>query len=144
MDQIPADVLLAACPDGIRRTAETLRAVVRGAVPDAVERVRGGWNLIGYDMPLGRRSRYFAYVAPEPAHVHLGFEYGAWMADPEHVLEGAHLRLRRVRYLTFGPFAALDETFLVALTRDAARVAALSPAERFALLLDRDDGPPHG
>ena len=51
--------------------------IIREAVPDAIERVRVGWHLIGYDLPLRRYGVYFAYVAPEPAHVHLGFEYGA-------------------------------------------------------------------
>ena len=73
MDPIPPDALLADYPADIRAGAETLRAVVRRAVPDAIERVRGGWRLIGYEVPIGRRSRYFAYIAPEPIHLHLGF-----------------------------------------------------------------------
>ena len=101
MDAIPPEALLADYPADIREGAETLRAIVRRIVPDAIERVRGGWRLIGYEVPIGRRSRYFAYIAPEPIHLHLGFEYGAWMADPDRRLEGAHLKLRKVRFLTF-------------------------------------------
>jgi hypothetical protein len=51
--------------------------------------VQPGWRLIGYDLPVGNRLRYFAFVAPEPIHVHLGFEHGTWMADRTD-LEGAH------------------------------------------------------
>ena len=80
---LPPEAFLAGFPDGIRSAAETLRAIVRRAVPDSIESVRGGWRLIGYEVPVGRRTRYFAYVAPEPIHVHLGFEYGAWMEDPD-------------------------------------------------------------
>ena len=36
------------------------------AKPEGIERVRTGWRLIGYDLPVGRRTRYFAWVAPEP------------------------------------------------------------------------------
>ena len=96
MDPIPPDAFLEAYPRGIHEAANELRAVVRRAVPDAIERVRPGWRLIGYDVPVGRRTRYFAYVAPEPLHVHLGFEFGIAMADPDRMLEGAHLRLRKV------------------------------------------------
>jgi hypothetical protein len=107
---------------------------VRRAVPDAIERVRPGWRLIGFDVPVGRRkAAYFAYVAPEPAHVHLGFEYGAWMADPGGILAGAHLRLRRVRYLTFRPGEEPPAESLVELIREAARIASLPPAARETL-----------
>jgi len=134
METIPADVFLAQYPADIGRTADLLRSVVRLAVPDAIERVRVGWRLIGYDLPLGeRRSAYFAYVAPEPEHVHLGFEYGAWMADRDRLLEGAHLRLRRVRYTTFHAAADVPVDRLVELTREAARIAALPPAARESL-----------
>ena len=138
LDSIPPEALLADFPDGIRTAAETLRAVVRRAVPSAVERVRGGWRLIGYEVLVGRRSRYFAYIAPEPIHVHLGFEYGAWMADPEGLLEGAHLRLKKVRFTTFTAGQPIPTEALEALTREAARVSLLSHGERVALAFDRD------
>lgn len=141
MDSIPAEALLTDCPDDIRRGAETLRAIVRRTVPDAVERVRGGWRLIGYEVPIGRRSRYFAYIAPEPIHLHLGFEYGAWMADPERLLEGAHLKLRKVRFLTFLPGQPIPEASCAALLRESVRVAAMSRDERLALALDLDWAP---
>jgi hypothetical protein len=107
-------------------------------VPDAVERVRPGWRLIGYDVPVGRRLRYFAYVAPEPGHIHLGFEYGAWMADPARMLEGAHLRLRKVRYLTFQPGQEIPSPAVLDLIREAARLAVMSRLERMSVVLDRD------
>jgi hypothetical protein len=136
VEQIPADVFLAGFPEGIRATADDLRALVKRAVPGVVERVRPGWRLIGYEVPVGRRSRYFAYVAPEPAHVHLGFEYGVWMADPDGLLEGAHLGLRKVRYVTYGPGQTVPARALVGLTREAARVAAMSALERLSRSLD--------
>lgn len=138
MDWIPVDGFLASYPPDIRRATETLRAIVKRSVPQAIERVRGGWRLIGYDVPTGRRTAFFAYVAPEPEHVHLGFEYGVLMADPDRLLEGAHLRLRKVRYTTFRPGQPIPRGALASLTREAARIAALSREERFALSLDRD------
>ena len=141
-DAIPPEALLAEYPDGIRDAAEILRAIVRRAVPDAAERVRGGWRLIGYEVPAGRRSRYFAYVAPEPIHVHLGFEYGAWMQDPDGLLEGAHMGLRQVRFTTFVEGQPIPMDALERLTREAARVALLSRAERLARDFDREWEPP--
>ncbi len=128
---------LAGYPDPIVDIAHQLRALVRRATPTAIERIRSGWALIGYDLPLRRGKRYFAFIAPERKHIHLGFEYGAWMADPDRLLEGAHLKLRKVRFLTFEPGAVLPAEALVELTREAARVATMSAAERLALALDR-------
>ena len=124
---VPPELFLAGYPDGIRDVAERLRRVVGEAVPEAIERVRTGWRLIGYDVPVGRRKRYFAFVAPEPEHVHLGFEYGAWMADPDGLLLGAHLDLRKIRFVTYQPGEAIPTDALVRYTREAAELAALGP-----------------
>ena len=130
MDPIPPELFLDGYTPGIRSAAERLCAVVLEAVPDAIERVRPGWRLIGYDVPVGKRTRYFAFVAPELEHVHLGFEYGAWMTDPNNLLRGAHLNLRRVRFVTYEPGDPIPEPALVAYTRDAARLATMSAQER--------------
>ncbi len=137
-DAIPPEAFLSSYPDGIRALAEQLRAVVRRAAPDAIERVRLGWRLIGYDLPVGRRTVYFAWVAPEPIHVHLGWQHGTFMADPDRMLEGAHLRLKKVRFVTFRPDDEIPEAKLVEFTREAGRLAAMSGEERLALTLDRD------
>jgi len=138
MDPIPPDLFLASYPDGIRTAADRLRAIVRRAAPDAIERVRPGWRLIGYDLPVGRRTAYFAYVAPEPIHVHLGFELGTHLADPDRLLEGAHLGLRKVRFVTYREGEPIPEAHLEALTREAARIAAMSREERLALFMERE------
>jgi hypothetical protein len=139
---MPPEALLADYPPPIAAIGDQLRAVVLAACPDAIERVRTGWRLIGYDLPVGRRTRYFAFVWPEPEHMHLGFEYGVWMADPDRRLRGAHLRLRKVRFLTFGPGEPVDAGELIPIVHEAARVALLTRAERMARALE--DGPPDG
>ncbi len=143
IDTIPTEAFLADYPVGIREASQALRAIVRGAVPDAIERVRLGWRLIGYDVPVGRRTRYFAYIAPEPIHVHLGFEYGAWMADPDELLEGTHFGLRKVRFTTFHEGDPIPAEPLEALTHEAVRVALLSRAERLARAFDHEWEPSH-
>lgn len=139
METLPPEALLAGYPPPMQAIAGRLRAVVRRAVPDAVERVRPGWRLIGYDVPAGpRRRSYFCYVAPEVEHVHLGFEYGIFMADPDGVLLGKGIT-RKVRWLKFRAGDPLDERLLTDLVLEGVRVAVASPAERLGLALDRDD-----
>jgi hypothetical protein len=137
MEPIPPELFLSGYPPGIQEAADQLRAVVKKAIPDAIERVRTGWRLIGYDVPVGTRTRYFAFVAPEVEHVHLGFEYGVWMNDPDRLLTGAHLNLRKVRFVTYEPGDPIPAPALVELTRDAARLAAASRQERLAQVLNR-------
>src|SRR5262245_3979789 len=135
MEAIPPEALLAEFPAVTQDTAHALRAIVREAVPDSWERVRVGWHLIGYDLPLRRYGVYFAYVAPEAAHVHLGFEWGALMDDPARLLQGEGLT-KQVRWLTFtSPDEILREPTL-ALVREGARVAAMTRDQRVARALD--------
>ncbi len=120
-------------PEGIRRQAHALRDLVRRARPESVERLRPGWRLIGYDLPIERRRRYFAYIAPELEHVHLGFEYGILMSDPERMLHGAHLGLKKVRYLTYLPGDAIPARDVLRLIDEGAGIAAMTLSERSAL-----------
>jgi hypothetical protein len=138
METMPVEVFLEPFPPTMRAIAEALREIVRQVVPDAIEAVRPGWRLIGYKVPIGRRSVYFAYVAPEPIHVHLGFEHGIFMNDPDGRLEGAHLNLRKVRYLTLRSVDEIDEPAFLNLVRESVRVAVLPREARLATLLDRE------
>jgi hypothetical protein len=137
MDRLSPEAFLASYPDPIRDAANRLRAIVLRTVPEAIEAVRPGWHLIGYSVPAGRRTPYFGFVAPESIHVHLGFEYGMLIDDPDGELEGTDLR--QVRFLTFGHPDEVCERQVGRYIRDAARLASLSRAERLALTLDRDD-----
>lgn len=125
---IPPDLFLDGYPPDIRDLAERLRAVVGEAAPEAIERVRTGWRLIGYDIPVGRKTRFFAFVAPEPKHVHLGWESGIWMEDPDGILRGAHLKLKKVRYVTYQPGDEIPADTLVRYTREAAELLSLAAA----------------
>jgi hypothetical protein len=135
-ESIPIEAFLEPYPEPIRIAAERLRRLVRQAEPEAIERVREGWRLIGYDVPVGRRTRYFGWIGPEPKHVHIGFEHGVLMADPKGRLRGAHLRLKKVRYLTFTSVDQIDDGEVLAFVRDAVRIATLSRAERLGLTAD--------
>jgi len=139
VEPIPPEALLADYPPPIRDIGEWLRGVVRRATPGAIERVRPGWRLIGYDIPNGRRTTYFAMIWAEPIHVHLGFQQGVLMADPDRRLEGRGIT-KQVRWLTLVPGRSRPtESVLAGLVREAARVATLTRGERLAIAMTREE-----
>lgn len=138
MEAIPPEALLADYPEPMRRIAETLRTVVRHELPDAIERVRIGWRLIAYDVPVGpRRTIFCCYVAPEAKHVHLGFPQGVFMRNDDGLLQGTGVT-RNARWLTFRDGDPIPLAHLERLVREGARVARLSRGERLVSALDRD------
>jgi hypothetical protein len=140
MDPMPPEALLADVPEPMAAIARRLRLVVRHALPDAIERVRTGWRIIGYDVPVGRRNVYFAWIWPQFEHVHLGFVHGVAMDDPERRLKGQS-SVKLARWTTFTPSDPIDEPVLGALIREGARVATLPRPERLWRALDREAGP---
>jgi len=128
IDSIPAEAFLASYSPPIRDLAEHLRGVVNGAVPDAIERVRPGWRLIGYDLPV-RRGVFFAWVWPELEHVHLGFPHGVLMDDPRHELKGDGIT-KKARWLTYQPGDRVDERQARRHVEEAVRVALIPRSAR--------------
>ena len=143
MEPPPPEVLLADYPGPMREIAERLRGVVARAVPTATERVRWGWRIIGFDLPVGsRRTAYFAWIMIEPGHVHLGFPQGVLMADPDRRMHGAGIT-KKARWITLAPARDVPEPVLAELIREAVRIAEMSRGERVALAMSREDeGPP--
>ena len=105
----------------VRRTASALREVVRAAVPDVEEGVRLGWRLIGYRVPIHpARSRYFCFIQPLAAQVHLGFEHGVLLDDPFDLLSGDG---KQVRAVVLQRVSACRRPEVAALVRQAAELA---------------------
>jgi hypothetical protein len=77
-----AEDILPTFPPEVRQLAEELRSLVKQAVQEALEAVYPGWRLIGYRVPIGKRSSYFGFIAPFDDKVFLGFEYGAPARGP--------------------------------------------------------------
>jgi hypothetical protein len=141
VDDFPPEALLEAYPPPMQAIAHRLRHVVKSAMPDAIERVRSGWRIIGYDLPVGRRQVYFAFVMPENEHVHLGFAHGWAMANADGRLKGEGIT-KRVRWLTFKEGDEIDVDGCIELVREASRVAAMSRGERTLRSMDREGDPP--
>ncbi len=98
------------------------RAKIVKVVPGAVERLRPGWGLIGYNAPA-----YFAFIVPAEDHVKIGFERGVELWDPEALLEGTG---KQVRYVVIGSRRALQSAALTALLRQAAALGSRESARR--------------
>ena len=79
-----------------------LRDIVVEECPEAVEKVRPGWRLLGFDL-----KQYFCAVAPQRDHARLVFERGAELDDPDSALEGTG---SQVRWLLFRQESDIDET----------------------------------
>ena len=124
VETIPPEALLADYPPSHAVIAEQLRGIVLDAVPDAIERVRPGWRLIGYDLPVKRHGVFFAWVWLEPEHVHLGFPRGVHMEDPRSAMSGAGIT-KLARWLTYKPGDHVDEQLATELILEAARVALI-------------------
>ncbi len=123
-ETMPVEALLADYSPAHVAIAEHLRTIVLEAVPDAIERVRPGWRLIGYDLPVRKRGAMFAWVWLEPEHVHLGFPRGVQMDDPNGVMKGAGIT-KLARWLTYGPGDRVDADLASGLVLEAARVALI-------------------
>ena len=143
-DTLPAEFLLDEYPVAIRETGRALRELIFRTVPGTVETVRPGWRWIAYSLPDGRRVRNFAWIGPERKHIHLGFEHGTLLADPERLLHGAEERLKKFRYFTFTPSIDIDEAVLADFMRRAADLATLSASARRALVMDEGPRRHHG
>jgi len=121
---MPVEGLLDGYAPPLRDIAQRLRSIVASAAPDAIERVRPGWRLIGYDLPVRRHGVFFAWIWPEIEHVHLGFPNGVLMDDPDRAMKGAGVT-KKARWLTYGAGAVIDEGLAASLVEEAARVAMI-------------------
>jgi len=125
-DTMPPEVLLEDYPPAMAALAKGLREVVRRAVPEAVERVRPGWRVIGYDVPLGgRRTAFFAWIMPQREHVHLGFPKGVQLHDPDGMLQGEG-EAKLARWFTLATPEDLRDPRLAAFARAAADAATFT------------------
>ena len=129
VESMPPEALLEDVAPHLQAVALLLRRIVRHAAPDALEGVRPRWRLIGYDLPIGKRTTYFAWVWPEQQHVHLGFPQGWAMRDPRGSLEGKGVT-KRVRWLTYTSVDQVDAAACTELLEEALRVATMSRGER--------------
>ncbi len=108
---IPEEILALHVPEVVE-LANRLRDVVKEVVPGVEEAGYPGWKLIGY-----RNGRYFAFIAPYPDHIRLGFEHGISLPDPDNLLKGSG---SQVRYVPIYPNTAIPLPAIQTLIQTAA------------------------
>ena len=129
------DNFLAPYPPDIRDRCHALRLLIKETIPGVQEALNRGWQLIGYRTPAASTNRYFCFVAPYEDRVRLGFEWGVLLADEAGLLQDTGTQIRS---LYLDPTAVLDHDLLADYIQEAARVAALSKAEKANLALHRE------
>lgn len=123
---LPVEAFLDGYSPKHRAIANRLRSIIRRTIPEATERVRSGWRIIGFDLPKGHRLPFFAWVFPEHEHVHLGFPQGVLIADPDGVMDGEGIT-KRARWLTYTSVDDIDQEVAEHLIRAAAGIGELPP-----------------
>lgn len=135
-ETMPVELFLDTYPPPMREIVDRLRVILKAATPEAAERVRLGWRLLAYDLPINRNGAYFAWIGAEQTHVHIGFPKGVLMDDPHRVLKGAGVT-KYARWLTYVPDQPIDAELVTELVLDAARVAMIPKGLGLEMLRER-------
>lgn len=106
------DEWLSNAPLPQRAQLQELRAIILALAPDASETLKWG-------QPCYSRQALFCYLQRANAHVTLGFQKGALMADPDKRLLGDG---KQMRHIKFTPREAIDRALCVALIEEAVRL----------------------
>lgn len=83
-------------PD-IQRIARLARDLIRCTRPTITEVPWAKERSAGYGVGPKKMSEHYCYIAPQKAHVNLGFFYGADLDDPSGLLEGTGTSLRHIK-----------------------------------------------
>jgi hypothetical protein len=110
-------------PSDMQALANALRDIIRETVPQADEQVYTGWRVLGYRLYEGKRRIYWGFVHPTLHYVSIGFEWGILLPDPQGILEGDELK--QVRFITLRDAESIPREPLIALIREAVRIAPL-------------------
>ena len=74
-----------------------IRELIVDVYPDVVEVAWPKQGTIGYGVGPKKMSEHFCYIDAHRNHVNLGFNYGADLPDPDHLLEGPGKRFRHIK-----------------------------------------------
>jgi hypothetical protein len=88
--------LLDALGAPLRPICEALRETISEVHGSFVEVVWRRQRIASYGIGPKKMSEHYAYIAPYRSHVNLGFYRGAFLNDPEGLLEGKGKRLRHL------------------------------------------------
>lgn len=115
---------LSGYPPEMRAICERLRQVVAAVAPEAYEIAYLRHNYIGYSLSDTMRERIL-YICPLQEWVRMGFDYGADLPDPAHLVVGEGKRMRHVKVRTVAA-ADAEALRLLIVAGWSAGVAALA------------------
>lgn len=101
-------------PPSQRRVTEALRNIILRAVPGVREIVKTQRKILSYHAP-----HYFCFIFPRAMQVHLGFEWGDRLSDPEKQLQGEG-DFSPIRYLTFSDIKEVVPAKIKSMIRESA------------------------
>ena len=79
--------------------ARKLRELIAEVYPEVFEVPWPKQQVTGYGVGPKKMSEHFCYIGAHKEHVNLGFNYGADLDDPDHLLQGEGKKLRHVKIL---------------------------------------------
>ena len=79
--------------------ARQLRELIAEVYPEVFEVPWPKQQVTGYGVGPKKMSEHFCYIGAHKEHVNLGFNYGADLDDPEHLLQGEGKKFRHVKFL---------------------------------------------
>ena len=80
-----------------QKLARLIRELIADVYPDVVEVPWPNQGTIGYGVGPKKMSEHYCYIDAHRSHVNLGFNYGADLPDPDHLLEGSGKRFRHIK-----------------------------------------------
>jgi hypothetical protein len=128
------DIWLERVPPDMQALANALRALMHETVPEVDEAVYTGWGVLGYRIYIGKRRVYLGFVHPTRDYVSIGFEWGVFLPDPEHLLEGDDLK--QVRFMTFRSIDDIPRAALAQFIAGAFEIAKLPQSIKRQRLLE--------
>lgn len=93
----PFEQAIASYPEPIKALARQVRALIHDILPEVVEVVWVQQKNTGFGTGPKKNTEHFCWLMPTKNHVNLGFNYGAELPDPEHLLEGTGKLFRHVK-----------------------------------------------
>lgn len=98
--------------DDTKHLARETRKLIYTVLPEVVEVVWVQQKNTGFGTGIKKNTEHFCWLMPASKHVNLGFNYGAELPDPAHLLEGTgklfrHVKIRSIEQLANADLIAL-------------------------------------
>jgi len=107
--------LLSVYDDARAQICNALRDLVEKLHPEFMETIWLQQGIASYGVGPKKMSEHYVYIAPQKAHVNLGFYHGVDLPDPAGLLEGTGKKLRHVKVRGVSEIDALHDLVIAAI-----------------------------